>query len=275
MTSGGWHALKVLLKGVAKLRRLVVARTQAGEEATSCLTPFRSTFRAATPAGVRPQSRHNFGVELAMTVLTKLATALNRRDEVPNQALAQEIVVKNDRGAVRELVENLSHKDKNIQSDCIKVLYEIGERQPQLIARHSAAFGALLGSANNRLVWGAVTALDHIALTAPKSVSALLPKIIAAAKTGSVITRDHAVGILTKLGTLKEYADTCLPLLLEQLKTCPNNQLPMYAEMSLAMATPSTKPALCETLNERLPRLEKDSQKKRVAKVLKRLASAP
>ena len=208
-----------------------------------------------------------------MSVLTKLATAMRRRDEAPNQALAKEIVEKNDKSAVRELIENLRAKDKNIQSDCIKVLYEIGERKPQLIAPHAAAFGELVGSPNNRLVWGAVTALDHIALAAPKSVYALLPQVMEAANTGSVITRDHAVGILTKLGTLKPYADECLQLLIEQLKSCPNNQLPMYAEMSLAMATQSAKPALHETISKRLPVLEKESQKKRVTKVLKRLAS--
>jgi len=69
-----------------------------------------------------------------MSVLTKLATALNRRDEIPNQALAEEIVKKHDVSAVRELVDNLSDPDKGIQSDCIKVLYEIGQRDPKLIA---------------------------------------------------------------------------------------------------------------------------------------------
>lgn len=86
-----------------------------------------------------------------MSVLTQLATALNRKDEVPNVALAEEIVKKNDARAVRELVANLSNRDRNIQSDCIKVLYEIGERDPKLIAKHWSAFGELLGSANNRL----------------------------------------------------------------------------------------------------------------------------
>src|SRR6266513_422108 len=97
-----------------------------------------------------------------MTVLDKLATALNRRDEVPNQELAKEIVRSNDRRAVKELIENLAHKDKNIQSDCIKVLYEVGEREPALIAPYYNEFGKLLDSKNNRLVWGAMTALDSI-----------------------------------------------------------------------------------------------------------------
>jgi hypothetical protein len=59
-----------------------------------------------------------------MSVLTELATALNRKDEIANVALAEDIVKKNDKSAVRELVANLSNPDKNIQSDCIKVLYE-------------------------------------------------------------------------------------------------------------------------------------------------------
>ncbi len=208
-----------------------------------------------------------------MSVLARLATALNRKDEIPNVALAGEIVNKNDASAVRELVSNLSNPDKNIQSDCIKVLYEIGLRSPKLIARHCSAFGELLDSANNRLVWGAMTALDHIALAAPQDVFRLLSKVMTTAKSGSVITRDHAVGILTKLGSRKPYANTCFPLLIEQLKNCPNNQLPMYAEMSLAVATDKNKSALHETISRRMDRLQKESQKKRVQKVLKRLTS--
>lgn len=206
-----------------------------------------------------------------MTALDKLATALNRRDEAPNQELAKEIVRTNDRRAVKELVENLTNKDKNIQSDCIKVLYEIGERGPALIAPYYREFGRLLDSKNNRLVWGAMTALDSITTQAPKGVYGLLPKVLGVADSGSVISRDHAVGILVKLGTLKQYADECLPLLVEQLLTCPNNQFPMYAEMSLALVNDKNKAALQKVMTRRLDGLEKESQKKRVAKALNRL----
>jgi hypothetical protein len=206
-----------------------------------------------------------------MTALDKLATALNRRDEVPNQELAKDIVLTNDRRAVKDLVENLAHKDKNIQSDCIKVLYEIGEREPALIAPYYREFGKLLDSKNNRLVWGAMTALDSITVQEPKGVYGLLAKILDVATSGSVITRDHAVGILVKLGTLQQYADECMPLLVEQLLTCPNNQFPMYAEMSLALVNDKNKTTLQKAMTRRLDGLEKESQKKRVAKVLKQL----
>ncbi len=57
-----------------------------------------------------------------MSVLEKLATALGRRDEVPNQELARDIVRERNAAAVQELVENLANKNKGIQNDCIKTL---------------------------------------------------------------------------------------------------------------------------------------------------------
>ncbi|HEV7475819.1 MAG TPA: hypothetical protein VGN90_17315 [Pyrinomonadaceae bacterium] len=208
-----------------------------------------------------------------MTVLNQLASALNRRDEVPNQELAQEILRTRDKRAVKELVENLTNKNKKIPADCIKVLYEIGEREPSLIAPYYREFGKLLDSKNKRLVWGAMTALDCISALEPKGVHGLLAKILDVAdNSGSVIARDHAVGILVKLGKLKQYAAECLALLTEQLLSCPTNQLPMYAEMSLGMANDTNKPALDKVITRRLGSLEKESQQKRVAKVLRSLA---
>lgn len=99
-----------------------------------------------------------------MVVLDELASSLKRRDEAPNLKLAQSIVLRGDKQAVSDLVANLANEDPNVQSDCIKALYEIGERKPELIARFAEEFASLLGSKNNRLVWGAMTALDCTAL---------------------------------------------------------------------------------------------------------------
>ncbi len=206
-----------------------------------------------------------------MSVLNKLATALNRRDEVPNQELAQVILRKKDQGAIKELIENLTNKDKSIQGDCIKVLYEVGEREPTWIAPYHREFGKLLDSKNNRLVWGAMTALDYISAVEPKAVYGLLARILEVADSGSVITRDHALGILVKLGSLKEYSAKCLPLVIEQLQACPNNQFPMYAERSLPLVNDANRAALQKVFTRRLGSLEKESQQKRVAKVLRRL----
>ena len=207
-----------------------------------------------------------------MSVLDQLATALGRRDEVPNQELAQRIVRARDAAAVKELVDSLERKNKALQSDCIKVLYEIGEANPDLIAKYYRKFGKLLESKNNRLVWGAMMALDSIALKKPKGVHGMLSKILKTADTsGSVIARDHAVGILAKLATLKPYQSDSIALLMEQLMSCPNNQFPMYVEMSAPVIDADSRDKFRKVIEKRSRDLDKESQKKRVGKVLKRL----
>ena len=207
-----------------------------------------------------------------MSVIDKLATSLNRRDEVPNQELARRIVSDRDAAAVQELVANLNHKNKAIQSDCIKVLYEIGEGKPEMIAKYYRVFGQLLESKHNRLVWGAMMALDTIALKEPKTVHGMLSTILEVAdNSGSVIARDHAVGILAKLATLKPYRRDCVPLLIEQLISCPNNQFPMYVEMSAPVIDADNRKRFQQVIERREPKLERESQKKRVAKARKRL----
>jgi hypothetical protein len=207
-----------------------------------------------------------------MNILDQLSSSLGRRDEVPNQTLAAQIAQDNDSEAVQELVENLAHRNRRIQSDCIKVIYEIGKRNPALIARHYRALGTLLSHKHNRLVWGAMTALDTIALDEPKAIFRLLPEILLAADSGSVITRDHAVGILIKLASLKQYAGKCVPLLIEQLQTAPDNQLPMYAEMALPVVQEQQMNLFRKAIAARLETIEKESQRKRIARVLKKMA---
>ena len=61
-----------------------------------------------------------------LSVLEKIAYYRNRSDEVPNQELARELAETNNRDGIREIAQNLWHKNKSVQSDCLKVLYEIG-----------------------------------------------------------------------------------------------------------------------------------------------------
>lgn len=206
-----------------------------------------------------------------MRVINKLASSLNRRDETPNQELAAEIAGSNDKKAVQELVDNLSNKSKDLQSDCIKVLYEIGTIKPALIAAHVNSFIDLLGNKNNRLQWGAMTALHTITNEKPEAVYNALPTIIAVADKGSVITNDHCVGILIKLAAVKQYAEDAFLLLLERLKICPTNQLPMYAENALPVIDESNKAVFIKTLTARLNEIEKGTKRARVEKVIKKL----
>ena len=208
-----------------------------------------------------------------MTVITKLATSLKRRDEVPNQELAKQIVNKNDKAAVKELVENLSSKSRDIQNDCIKVLYEIGRPKPALLAPYARDFVALLISKNNRMQWGAMAALDAITPEDPKLIYSVLAKIVAAADSGSVITRDNCVNILIKLCAIKQYANAAFSLLTEQMQGCPVNQLAMYAERAMPVINEKNKMKFITILASRLDDIEKETQKKRVQKVISKFSS--
>jgi hypothetical protein len=139
-----------------------------------------------------------------MSVLYKLASALERNDERPNVELAEALVAKPDKTAIAMLADALSTGSVAMQNDAIKVLYEIGERAPELVAPHADAFFLLLQSSNNRNVWGAMSAIDTIAGLRPKEVAGHLKAILAAADKGSVIAKDKAMSILAKLAQAGE-----------------------------------------------------------------------
>jgi len=206
-----------------------------------------------------------------MSILSKLASSLHRKDEVPNQELGREIASGKDKKAIKELVDNLQNKNKDIQSDCIKVIYEIGSLNPGLVSGYSKELIALLDSKNNRLQWGAMTALNSITTEAPEAIYSALAKIIAVADKGSVITNDHCVAILVKLCAIKNYETNAFILLNERLLRSPTNQLPMYAENIFPIVHKKNKTIFINTLTKRLPEIEKESKRKRVEKVLKKL----
>ena len=204
-------------------------------------------------------------------IIGRLATSLGLRDENANIELAKSIAASMDQEAVSILVEHLKGKNSAIQSDCIKALYETGYIQPALLAPHLSTFAGLLNHKNNRLQWGAMTALDAIASVDPDGVFDHLPAIMDAADHGSVITRDHAVGILAQLLRHQKHHAVAFPLLIEQLLKCPVNQFPSYVEKAAPGVSAAQKEEFVRTLRSRMIDLEKDSQKKRVEKVLKKL----
>lgn len=74
-------------------------------------------------------------------MLDRIAFFQNRRDEVPNQQLAKELAESENRAGVKEIAAaNLQSKNHNVQSDCLKVLYEIGYLKPDLIADYTPDF---------------------------------------------------------------------------------------------------------------------------------------
>jgi hypothetical protein len=196
-----------------------------------------------------------------MTVLDKLAGALDRRDEAPNVDLAQDIVSRRHMAAIAELADAVRSGPTRQANDAIKVLYEIGARDPELIAAQCPVFVEALRSSNNRKVWGAMTAIDTVAERRAATLVAELPAIIAAADKGSVIAKDHCNSILVKLAR-SGYGELAVPILVERLRT---------AEEIAPVLTPAARPGFLAVLKDRVGSMMQESKRKRVEKLLAKL----
>jgi hypothetical protein len=206
-----------------------------------------------------------------MSVLDRLSHAQGRRDEIPNQELAQELAEKRDQNGIKELINGIQSKDTRVQSDGIKVLYEIGSRDPELIAPYAGVFIDLLRSKNNRLVWGCMTALGTIAGHQADTIFERREDVIRAIETGSVITVDNGIQVLAAAASHgAEYRRELFPYLLQHLKTCRPKDVPQHAEKCVPAVKTSNKEEFISVLEGRLDDL-KPSQEKRVRKVIRQM----
>ncbi len=188
-----------------------------------------------------------------MSVLQQLACALGRRDELPNQELGRKLAAAHDSNGVGELAENLSNKDGAIQADCIKVLYEVGYLEPELIAPYALDFLKLLKSRNNRLVWGGMIALSTVAVLAADVLYPHWSDIRRAMEFGSVITKDAGVLTLARVASASAtYEREIFPCLLEHLRTCRPKDVPQHSEKTLPAVTADNKAAFIAVLEKRL-----------------------
>ncbi len=201
-----------------------------------------------------------------------LSNALGVQDQGPNIALAEKIVLTNNENAVAALIDILGNGKTPARTDAIKVLYEIGARDPSLIASFTNKFLVPLTGNNNRLVWGCLTALHEICKLRPDAIYPHLNAIILAADAGSVIAKDQAINILVILASHVSYAKDAMPMLFERLSSSANNQFPMYAKRCFPiMQTKEQKNTFLRILNLRLQSPLTPAKKKRIQALLKKL----
>lgn len=204
-----------------------------------------------------------------MSILDQLACSLNRRDEVPNQELARRLVASRDTDGIREIAGNLSNKDRAIQADCVKVLYEVGYLAPDLVAPYALEFLKLLKSRNNRLVWGGMIALSTVGALAADELFPRWDEIRKAMDAGSVITKDAGVLALAGIASTDPACNKSIfPYLLDHLRTCRPKDVPQHSEKALLAVTAENKTAFISVLEARLEDLQ-GSQAARVRKVIK------
>jgi DNA-binding FrmR family transcriptional regulator len=204
-------------------------------------------------------------------MIEKIACNVERRDEEPNIAVAERLVNDSDKEGIAEMAEGLSDKKEQVANDCIKVLYEIGYRNPSLIVPYAEAFVEKLKSKNNRLVWGSCIALAQIAEMAGDCLYKELGAIYDTYRKGSVITVDNCISIFAGIARSKEaYEKKIFSILIEHLEHCRPKEVAQHAERAYVCVNRENAPAFKAALKKRYGALV-ESQKKRVDKLRKKI----
>ena len=204
-------------------------------------------------------------------MLEKTAYLLGRNDEEPNIALAKLLSETKDYEGIREIVEGLKNRRIQIANDCIKVLYEIGERVPELIAEYVSEFVTYIRSKNNRLVWGSMVALAQITPLKPNEVFRNFEDILSAYKNGSVITVDNAITVFAELCRAdKKYEKVVFSHIIEHLKTCRPKEVAQHSERAFICINEDNAKEFTDVLLQRKESLT-EAQNKRIDKLIKKI----
>ena len=206
-------------------------------------------------------------------MIEKLASSLGRADQEPNIELAELLCRTEDEIGIKEIVDGFNGKDKAIAGDCIKVLYEIGERKPKLIMNYVKDFIAHIDSRNNRLAWGSMMALAKITELVPEIIFEDFDRIKSAYENGSVITIDNSITVFAKLCNANDdYMKEVLPIIINHLQKCKPKEVPQHAERASVCFNSDNANGFIKVLEARIGYLTA-AQQARINKLMKKLGS--
>ncbi|MGL4606687.1 MAG: hypothetical protein ACRCU3_04415 [Eubacteriaceae bacterium] len=206
-------------------------------------------------------------------MIEKIAYYQNINSDEPNVDLAILLCDSEDRDGIREIRDGLTHKTPRVAANCIKILYEIGYRKPELISDYTKDFLSLLTSKNNRLVWGGMTALATIADLKPIILYQNIEVIKSAFQNGSVITIDQSITVFAKIAKAdKTHEDELFSLLIDHLACCRPKEVPQHGDRASLCVHPGNSEVFIHTLEKRKPELT-PNQIKRVDKIIKALST--
>ena len=186
--------------------------------------------------------------------------------------MAKQIVDAGGTKEVKELVSFIKSKPKQrAQSDAILALAYVGEQAPALLSGEAPFLISQLNSSVNRVVFGSMIALAHIAHLTKGMLFDSLPQIIDAMDSGTVVTRDYGFRIMVTLYTDGKYKEDMFLLIQEQLMKAPSNQLGQYAERLMEVLNKDHLKPLIDTLEDRCNDVSNEHHIKRLNKNLKKL----
>ena len=189
-------------------------------------------------------------------LLNRLGYLQTRRDRTPNLDLARDLVAREDTAGIREIAENMWNDNKNIHTDCMNVMYELGRVDPNLITPYAGDFIKFLESKRQIMAQGAITALSEIAKVKPDFIFQHLDEIKKVTETGSEISVNKSISALAYTAAAnEEYSKAIFPYLLQHLLTCHHKEVPEHAERILPAVNENNNFVFIKTLEKRLEEL--------------------
>lgn len=205
-------------------------------------------------------------------ITDRFASSLDRRDQGPNEAIAQEIAEGKTVDLLRDVTNVLKSKaGVRHKNDAVMVMMALSRIAPHFLVDHLDLLLELLKSKSNRQVFGSMIALANVAPLSPEPVRPHIPAILRAMDQSTVVTRDHGFTILTELYKEDESGDL-LALINEQILSAPPNQLGQYTEKFMLVIRPDDITSLIQALEVRSAELTNEHHRKRVGKNLKKLS---
>lgn len=205
-----------------------------------------------------------------MEYFKRLACNNDRKDAVLNEELAKELADTHNTAGIEEIASYLHDKNKVIQSNCLKVLYEIGYTKPELIARYVSDFITFLSGKNNRMIWGSMIALATITELKPNEIWNSINVIIETMKKGTLITEVWGIKVLVKLSPLHDdYYNKLTPILLDYIKTCRPIDFATRLDLILPVLKPGELNTALEIIEGKKSEL-KPGQLKKVNAIIKK-----
>lgn len=202
----------------------------------------------------------------------RLSYSLGDKTQIPNKELAVEIANSENKNAINELEQLVVESDvKRIKMDAIMTLAYVAELNPKFMVASVDFFIGLLNHPVERVGWGSMIGLFHVAALSQLKVYDNLSKVLDAMERDSIVGRDHGFKILVILYQHNQLRDDVYYLMLEQIRKVRPNQLGQYAERMMEVVIDNHKLALIETLEEKRLELSNPYHLNRLSKNLKKL----
>lgn len=190
------------------------------------------------------------------------------RSDKPNRRLALKIVESNDVQSVKELIALIKSNQKEIQNDCIKVIYKIGILNPHLIKPYFSDLMEALTSKNIKLQDGAMLAIKTISDHQIDNIYKNLIVLEDIATHGLLRTKKTFIRILAKLLDHSSYYPKAYSQLITQLIVCFPKELSKYTKLVIRKIKPADIPLLKKTILSRIDEINKTHKREKLIKIL-------